>query len=168
MEITGKIVQVLPMEQGTSAKGPWQKANIIVEYGENPQYMKKVCLSNMKKASEFASLQPGTYGKFFIEVESREHQGRWYHNVNCWKWELGGAAQTAPQGAPQGYAPQTGGNIPVAQPYAPTPGQQMPPQGYPQAPVPPQGYPQQPYGQQYPPAPTPTQGAPIPNDDVPF
>ena len=42
MEIKAKVLQSLPMEGGTSKSGnAWQKASLIVETTENPQYPKK-------------------------------------------------------------------------------------------------------------------------------
>ena len=50
MEIKAKVLQSLPMEGGTSKSGnAWQKASLIVETTENPQYPKKIKISNMKK-----------------------------------------------------------------------------------------------------------------------
>lgn len=92
MEIKGKVVQVLPIQEGVSkSNNPWKKATVIVEHGE--QYPKKVALENMRDADGFASLSVGTEGVFHIEVESREYNGRWYTSVNCWKWDV---AQNVP------------------------------------------------------------------------
>ena len=141
MEILAKVLQSLGVQSGVSKSGnPWQKAEIIVEVGYDSQYPKKVALSNMKNAEEFAKLPIGAIVKFHIDIESREYQGRYFTNVSTYKWELQG--QQAPQ--PQYAQPQTqGGFQQPLQPDAPSPhssGYQQPPQGYTQ------GY-QQPYTQ---------------------
>lgn len=97
MEIKGKVVANLGVQKGTSKSGKdWSKATIVVEYGDNPQYPKKVTLDNMKNADSFAALAVGTEGTFHIEVESREFNGRWYTSVNCWKWETTQQDQAQP------------------------------------------------------------------------
>lgn len=110
MEIKGKVVQVLPMEGGTSKSGnAWSKASLIVEVAENPQYPKKIKISNMKNADAFSKLAIGSEVAFKVEIESREFNGRWYTEVNCWGWDVHQATPTqqpAPQPAPQPqYAP---------------------------------------------------------------
>lgn len=142
MQIVGTIVHVLPLESGVSKTNgnPWSKATIVVE--TDGEYPKKVAMSNMKNAEEFAKLPIGARGTFKIEVESKEYKGRWYSEVRCWAYELEG--QQAPP-RPQYGQPQQG--------YSPSPsstGYQQPPQGYTQ------GY-QQPYAQ-----------PPQDDDNIPF
>lgn len=97
MNIRGKVLQVLPMEGGTSRNGnQWSKASLIVEVAENPQYPKKIKISNMKNADTFSKLSIGTEVTFKVEIESREYNGRWYTEVNCWGWDAP-QVQTAPQ-----------------------------------------------------------------------
>ena len=55
MEITGRIKTVLPLQQGTSQRGPWSKAIIVIEY-QSGNYTNMLALENMAKADEFASL----------------------------------------------------------------------------------------------------------------
>lgn len=88
MEIKGKVVQVLPIENGTSKNGnQWSKASLIVEVSENPQYPKKIKISNMKNAEAFSKLAIGSEVTFKVEIESREYNGRWYTEVACWGWD---------------------------------------------------------------------------------
>ena len=142
MEITGRIKTVLPLQQGTSQRGPWSKAIIVIEY-QSGNYTNMLALENMAKADEFASLPVGAEFKFWFDPVSREYNGRYYTQCNCFNWQAVGQQPAAPQGyapqPPQGYAPQ------APQGYAPqpAPGYPQPPQGYaPQAP----GYAPQPGG----------------------
>lgn len=108
MEIKGKVIQALPIEGGTSKSGnQWQKASLIVETAENPQYPKKVKISNMKNAEAFSKIAIGSEVIFKVEIESREYNGRWYTELNCWGWD-------APQVQPTQSA------YPPAQPQAQT------------------------------------------------
>lgn len=96
MEIKGKVVNVLPLEKGTSKAGrEWQKATIVVEYGEG-QYFKTVAVSNMKNAEAFSNIAVGTEVTLQVDVTSREVNGRWYSSCDCWRWETGQQAAPAP------------------------------------------------------------------------
>ena len=130
MEITGRIKTVLPLQSGTSQRGPWSKAIIVIEY-QSGNYTNILALENMGKAAEFAALPVGAEFKFWFDPVSREHQGRYYTQCNCFNWQAVGQQPAAPQGyqppvppqgyapqAPQGYAPQP----PQAPGYAPQPG----------------------------------------------
>ena len=127
MEITGRIKTVLPIQQGTSQRGPWSKAIIVIEY-QSGNYTNILALENMAKAAEFAALPVGAEFKFWFDPVSREYNGRYYTQCNCFNWQAVGQQPAAPQGyqppvPPQGYAPQ------------PAPAYPQPPQGYaPQAP----------------------------------
>lgn len=104
MNIKGKVLQVLPIENGTSRNGnQWNKASLIVEVSDNPQYPKKIKISNMKNAEAFSKLAVGSEVTFKVEVESREYNGRWYTEVNCWGWDVS-QVQQAQEQQPQ-YAP---------------------------------------------------------------
>lgn len=142
MEITGRIKTALPLQQGTSQRGPWSKAIIVIEY-QSGNYTNMLALENMAKADEFASLPVGAEFKFWFDPVSREYNGKYYTQCNCFNWQAVGQQPAAPQGyapqPPQGYTPQ------APQGYAPqsAPGYPQPPQGYaPQA----QGYAPQPGG----------------------
>lgn len=88
MELKGIIKSVLPIQSGKSANGTeWSKATVLVEYG-TVQYKNVVAVSNMKKAEEFAKLQPGTFVTMHIQPTSREYNGRYYTEVNCWRWTV--------------------------------------------------------------------------------
>ena len=134
MEITGKLIQKLPVQSGVSSSGNnWSKAEFVIETVE--QYPKKVCANLWgDRARALDQFQEGSLITVSFDLESREFNGRWYTDVKAWKVEA--ATPAAVAGAPaQGY------NMPPQQQYAP--------QGYvqPQQPMyPPQGYPQQPQG----------------------
>lgn len=104
MEIEGKIIQKLDPQTGTSAKGEWKKQDFIVETQE--QFPKKVCIGVFNDKIPLDSFNVGTQVKVYVNVESREFNGKWYTNVNGWKIEL------------QGDSPDTSapGNIPPPPP----------------------------------------------------
>lgn len=138
MEITGRIKTVLPLQQGTSQRGPWSKAIIVIEY-QSGSYTNTLALENMGKAAEFAALPVGAEFTFWFDPVSREYQGRYYTQCNCFNWQpVGQQAQPQYQQS-QGYVPPQ-----PPQGYAPAPQQNYSPQPAPGHPQPPQGYPQTP------------------------
>ena len=53
MEITGKIIEILPEQSGESARGPWRKQEYVLE--TDGQYPKKICFMAWgDKIDEFA------------------------------------------------------------------------------------------------------------------
>jgi len=172
MEITGKLIQKLPVKSGVSSSGNnWSKAEFVIETVE--QFPKKVCANLWgDRARALDQFQEGSLITVSFDLESREFNGNWYTDVRAWKVEAAtpAAVTGAPvYGQPQGYVQQPQG---YAQPQQPM----YPPQGYPQQP---QGYgqPQQGYTQPqqpaYPPqpqgyAPAPQQGYQAPQQPSSF
>ena len=82
MEITGKIISVLPMQSGVSTNGEWKKQEFIIETSD--QYPKKICITAMKTMAEKV-FNIGETVTCHINIESREFNGKWYTTVNLWK-----------------------------------------------------------------------------------
>ena len=82
MEITGKIVQVMPMQSGTGKNGEWKKQEFIIETLD--QYPKKVCITAMNKQAEMV-FNHGVTLTCHVNLESREFNGKWYTSVNLYK-----------------------------------------------------------------------------------
>lgn len=83
MEITGRVIQILPMQSGQGKNGPWKKQDFIIE--TKSQYPKKVCMSAWgDKVDQFA-IKEGEELVVSVEVESREYNSRWYTDVRAWK-----------------------------------------------------------------------------------
>lgn len=104
MNISGKVVQVLPLQQGTSKAGnPWQKQEFVLEQGG--QYPRKVCISlfgdNVAKTP-----QVGQDVMVSVDIDSREFNGRWYTEIKAWNIVLAGAQQAAPAPQPTYQPPQ--------------------------------------------------------------
>jgi hypothetical protein len=95
MQLTAKLVQLLPLQSGTGKNGQWKKQDIIVE--TEATYPKKICVSVWGDKIETSMLQPGNQLKIDFDVESREFNGRWYTDVKAWKIEVAG---TSPAAAP--------------------------------------------------------------------
>lgn len=84
MDITGKIIAVLPTRSGTSAKGTqWSSQTSVIE--NHDQYPKKVAFDVLgDKITEF-NLQVGEEVTVSFDINAREFNGKWFNSVNAWK-----------------------------------------------------------------------------------
>lgn len=86
MEIKGTLLIKLPEVSGTSAKGEWKKQEAIIETVET--YPKKVCLSFWgEKVDDLKPIKEGETINAHFNLESREHNNRWYTEARVWKLE---------------------------------------------------------------------------------
>jgi hypothetical protein len=84
LEITGKIVKILPEQTGAGKKGTWVKQEFVIETAE--QYPKKICCSAWgDKVEALKSFSMGDTIKVSFNLESREYNERWYTDVRAWK-----------------------------------------------------------------------------------
>ena len=112
MEIIGKIIQVLPVQEGVGKNGnPWKVQAYVLETQE--QYPRKVCFeifgedrikNNPCNIDDLVTVS--------FDIESREFNGRWYTSIRAWRVQQGAveaqqpaaevsaAAQPAPVAAP--------------------------------------------------------------------
>ena len=86
MEIKGKLIKIMPTQQGTSQTGKvWQKRDFVIETQD--RYPKNVAITAMGDLiNEIPSV--GSNVTAHINIESREYNGRWYTNVTLWKLEV--------------------------------------------------------------------------------
>ena len=120
MEIVGKIIQVLPPQEGVGRNGnPWKLQGYLLETVEN--YPRKVHFEvfgeDRIKANPCELDQLVTVS---FDIESREFNGRWYTSIRAWRIQQGDmtqAAAPAPAAAPVAAAPAAA-PAPAAQPAA--------------------------------------------------
>ncbi|MBZ0198639.1 MAG: DUF3127 domain-containing protein [Ignavibacteriaceae bacterium] len=86
MQLTAKLLQLLPLQTGEGKNGPWKKQDIIVE--TEGQYPKKICISIWGDKINTSALTSGSNLKIDFDVESREYNGRWYTDVKAWRVEV--------------------------------------------------------------------------------
>ncbi len=100
MEISGKLIQKLPLQSGVGKTGTsWQKQEFVIETVE--AYPKKVCANLWgDKVEALNAINIGDSVIVSFSIESREFNGKWYTDVKAWKIE---AAAAAPANAPQGF-----------------------------------------------------------------
>lgn len=85
MDVKGTLVQILKLEEGVSKAGKaWSKQDFVIE--TNEQYPKKVCFTLFgEKVSLIDGISEGSEVEVFFNLESRDFNGKWYHNINAWK-----------------------------------------------------------------------------------
>ncbi len=108
MEIKGKITKILPVASGTSKAGnEWKKQEFVIDF-QDGQFPKQICFTLFNdKISLIDGMNTGTEVNVAFSLESREFNGRWYHNVNAWK------VDTLSPEAPGDYPPPFGvDNVP--------------------------------------------------------
>ena len=113
MEVVGKIIQVLPAQEGVGRNGnPWKVQPYVLETLD--QYPRKVHFEVFgedrikQNPCEIDQLVTVSF-----DIESREFNGRWYTSIRAWRIQQGDTTQpaAAPAAAPVAAAP--------AQPAAP-------------------------------------------------
>ena len=114
MEVVGKIIQVLPAQEGVGRTGnPWKVQPYVLETFD--QYPRKVHFEVF--GEERIKQNPCDLDQVVtvsFDIESREFNGRWYTSIRAWKIQQGDMTQAnaaAPATAPVAAAP--------AQPAAP-------------------------------------------------
>ena len=110
MEVVGKIIQVLPLQEGVGRNGnPWKLQAYVLETLD--QYPRKVHFEVFgedrikQNPCELDQLVTVSF-----DIESREFNGRWYTSIRAWRIQQGDTTQAA--AVPAAAAP-------VAAPAAP-------------------------------------------------
>lgn len=83
MNITAKLIQILPMQTGTGKNGSWRKQEYIFE--TETQYPKKICISLWGDKIDENKVAIGQKYDVAFDLESKEFNGKWYTEVRAWK-----------------------------------------------------------------------------------
>lgn len=96
MDLIGKVIQVLPLQEGIGKTGnPWKVQSYIVETLE--QYPRKVCVevfgedrikNNPCNIDDIVTVS--------FDIESREYNGRWYTSIRAFRIQQGANTAQAP------------------------------------------------------------------------
>lgn len=108
MEVVGKIIQVLPAQEGVGRNGnPWKVQPYVLETLD--QYPRKVHFEVF--GEDRIKQNPCDIDQLVtvsFDIESREFNGRWYTSIRAWKIQQGDTTQAAavqPTPAPVAAAP---------------------------------------------------------------
>ena len=98
MEFQGKIIQVLPIEGGTSKKtgNAWKKIQFVVEQ-MNTQYPKKA-LFEVFGEDKFSQMPIVAGNRVVVgfDIDSHDFNGRWYTSLKAWRVNLANEPQPEP------------------------------------------------------------------------
>ncbi|MBQ8051239.1 MAG: DUF3127 domain-containing protein [Bacteroidaceae bacterium] len=100
MDLTGRIIAVLPERSGTSARtgSEWKVASYVLETQE--QYPKKMCFEvfGVERIQNF-NIQVGEMMTVSFDIDAHEYNGRWFNSIRAFRVDRNVQAQ-APEGAP--------------------------------------------------------------------
>ena len=83
MEITGKLIQLLPEVSGESARGPWVKGGFVIETeGDYPRKVAFVVFGEERVAMA-KNIPMGSPVQVTFTPESREFNERWYTDLRA-------------------------------------------------------------------------------------
>ncbi len=102
LTLKGKLGKILNPETGVSRSGnAWKKQDFVIETAD--QFPKKVCFTLFgDKVNMLNGMEPGDELEVSFDVESREFNSKYYHNLNAWKiLKVGPSAVSS--GAPPAY-----------------------------------------------------------------
>lgn len=98
MEFEGTVFKLLPATKGTSARGEWQRQDVVFDTTEGT-FARKICVTFFNKPEDVARLSEGAAFTVSVNIESREYNGRWYTDIRAWRIQPKQAS--APAGAPE-------------------------------------------------------------------
>ena len=114
MDITGQLIKILPEQTGQGAKGPWIKQEFVIETRD--QFPKKACFSVWgDKVEMLRKFSMSDMIKVSFNIESREHNARWYTELRAWRIDRAGdeSGISAPMPAYSNSAPAPASPIPA-------------------------------------------------------
>ncbi len=100
LKITGEVTKVLEEETGEGRNGTWRKRAFILKTPGD--YPKEVCIIQWGDSIDKFAVQSGETITTYIDIQSREYNGRWYTDVKAWKIERGdggGTKDPPPEGS---------------------------------------------------------------------
>ena len=119
MDLTGKVIAILPAQSGTSARTglPWMSQEYVIEV---PGTYPRKCMFRIfgEDRIKMFNIQAGEEITVQFDIDAQEYQGRWFNRINAFNILRGVPAQEVPAAttisSPVGAAP-----FPPQQPAAP-------------------------------------------------
>ena len=100
MDITGRIIAVLPERSGVSQRSgsEWKVASYVLETQE--QYPKKICFEVFgTDRIQQLNIQAGEMLTVSFDIDAREYNGRWYNQIRAFRVDRNVQGQ-APEATP--------------------------------------------------------------------
>ena len=119
MDLSGKIIAILPASSGTSSRtgNPWMSQDYVIEVpGQYPRRM-VFRVFGEDRIKQF-NIQAGEDVTVQFDIDAHEYQGRWFNDIRAFNIIRGQVAQTIPA------ATTIAGAAPAPAPASPFPPQQ--------------------------------------------
>ena len=118
MDLTGRIIAVLPPQSGTSARtgNPWMSQEYVIEV---PGQYPKRCVFRVfgeDRIRQF-NIQNGEDVTVQFDIDAHEYNGRWFNDIRAYNVLHGVVPAVA--GAPMAGAPMAGAPMGGAAPFPP-------------------------------------------------
>ena len=124
MELTGRLIKILPDIEGESQRGHWVRGGFVIETGDD--FPRKVAFTAFgeDRVAMVKNVPMGTMIQVSFTPESREFNERWYTDLRCSRIQpfVPGqmpAAQPGANAAAAGYAWNAQPQQPTAAPQQP-------------------------------------------------
>lgn len=106
MELSGRIIAVLPERSGMSARGEWKVQSFVIETHE--QYPHKMVFSvfGAERLQRF-NIKSGDEVTVSFDIDAHEYQGRWFNDIRAFDVRQLDAAAAQAAGQAAAAAPQT-------------------------------------------------------------
>lgn len=99
MEFEGTVYKIMPVTKGTSARGEWQRQDVVFDYMDGT-FSRKLSVTFFNRPDDVAKLREGSAYHVSVNVESREYNGRWYTDIRAWRLQPKQAEAPAPAATP--------------------------------------------------------------------
>ena len=119
MDLSGKIIAILPASSGTSSRtgNPWMSQDYVIEVpGQYPRRM-VFRVFGEDRIKQF-NIQAGEDVTVQFDIDAHEYQGRWFNDIRAFNIIHGQVAQTVPAATTIGAAPAAASPFPPQQPAA--------------------------------------------------
>ncbi|MBP9133353.1 MAG: DUF3127 domain-containing protein [Saprospiraceae bacterium] len=90
MQLTRKLIQILPIQTGTGKNSEWKKQDIILE--TQVHYPKKMCVSIWCDKINASHFQLRNMLKIDFDIDSREYNVNWFTDIKSWRVDIANAS----------------------------------------------------------------------------
>lgn len=85
MEFEGTVYKIMPVMKGTSARGEWQRQDVVFDYSDGGNFTRKISVTFFNRPDDVAKIKEGGVYNVSVNIESREYNGRWYTDIRAWR-----------------------------------------------------------------------------------
>ncbi|MBO5350226.1 MAG: DUF3127 domain-containing protein [Alistipes sp.] len=85
MEFEGTVYRIMPVTKGTSARGDWQRQDVIFDYSDGGNFTRKMCVTFFNRPDDVAKLREGARYQVSVNIDAREYNGRWFTDIRAWR-----------------------------------------------------------------------------------